>query len=394
MIETKVDWATAALKQVEQKMSWVADKTQDRIPYTTDSAGNYDDHSSLSEQTAEYYSLSWWTNGFYPGMLWQMYRQTGAEKYRTYAEKIERKLALTLTSFEGLHHDVGFMFLLSSGANYRLTHNKQAYTRVIHAATILAGRFNLAGRFIRAWNDEGTVDRRGWTIIDSMMNIRLLYWATDLTHDPRFAQIAQAHAITVQNHFIREDGSVKHICEFNPETGAYVKSFGGQGLQRGSAWTRGQAWAIYGFTMSYEQTHDAEFLQTASKVADYFMQQMKEWTHVPIDFNQPKAVAYEDSSAAAIAASAFLELASQQENQKLAQIYQRFGEQLLEHLLADRCDFSMDCDNIVTRASASYHEEQHDYAIIYADFFLIEALQKLTHKSLPVWGQVKNPEGI
>lgn len=393
MVENKRDWAVA-LKKIEQKMDWVADKTQDRIPYTTDSDGNYDDHSSLGKQIGEYYSLSWWTNGFYPGILWQMYQQTGKEKYRTYAEKIERKLALTLTSFEGLHHDVGFMFLLSSGADYRLTQNKQAFTRVIHAATILAGRFNLAGRFIRAWNDEGVDDRRGWTIIDSMMNIRLLYWATDLTHDPRFAQIAKAHAITVQNHFIREDGSVKHICEFNPETGEYVKSFGGQGLQHGSAWTRGQAWAIYGFTMSYEQTRHTEFLQTASKVADYFMQQMKGWSHVPVDFDQPKAVAYEDSSAAAIAASAFLELAAQQENPQMAQTYQKFGEQLLRQLLDDRCDFTTSCDNIVTHSSAAYHEEQHNYAIIYADFFLIEALQKLTDSSLPVWGQAKNPERI
>lgn len=185
-----------------------------------------------------------------------LYRDTGDEQYAEIARHTEKKLEKCFTDFYGLHHDVGFMYLLTSAANYKLTGSEDARRNALHAANLLAGRFNPAGRFIRAWNETGDKDVRGWAIIDCMMNISLLYWATRESGDPRFHQIALMHADTTLKNFIRPDGSVRHIVEFDPETGAFVRDYGGQGYEQGSSWTRGQGWAVYGFANSYAHTSD------------------------------------------------------------------------------------------------------------------------------------------
>lgn len=375
-------WSEGVLNKITKKMEWVAAKNKIKIPYTTNSTGDFDDHSKLSGEPADFYGISWWTNGFYPGILWKMYYLTKNEMYRKYAEQIELKLTASFDIFNGLHHDVGFMFFPTSVVNYTLTGSKRARTNALHAATILAGRFNLAGKFLRAWNDDEEGDRRGWTIIDSMMNIKLLYWASQKTNDPRFQQIAQAHATTVQKYFIRTDGSVKHIVAFDPASGKYLHSYGGQGFQHGSTWSRGQAWAIYGFTVSYEQTKNSNFLQTAIKTADYFIAHTPKNLHIPIDFIQPPFPEYEDSSAAAISISALLELSKNIADKELADKYYRFALKLLHMLVNERTDFTTHQDNLVNKASAAYHEKNHEYAIIYADYFLIEALMKLNGADL------------
>lgn len=183
-----------------------------------------------------------------------MYQDTGEERYIDMARKCEKKLEQTFSDFYGLHHDVGFMFLPAVVADYGITGNEEAKKAALHAANLLAGRFNPQGNYIRAWNDLPDQDTRGWAIIDCMFNISLLYWASKETGDPRYRHIAMRHADSVMTHFIRKDGSVIHIGEFDPETGAFVKSHGGQGYGEGSAWTRGQGWALYGFVNSYTKS--------------------------------------------------------------------------------------------------------------------------------------------
>ena len=160
---------------------------------------------------------------------------------------------------------MGFMFLPTAVADYKLTGNARSRKTALHAANLLAGRFNPAGGFIRAWNQSEDKDTRGWAIIDSMLNISLLYWASEETKDPRFRKIAMMHADTTKAHFVRPDGSVKHIVEFDPETGEAVRSYGGQGYKEGSSWTRGQGWAVYGFVISYLHTGKQEYLDTAKE---------------------------------------------------------------------------------------------------------------------------------
>ena len=211
-------WAEEVLQKVREKMEWVSEKNQDKIPYTTDANGNYDDRSEEKEWLADD-GLNWWTNGFWGGIMWLLYQDTGEERYADIARKSERKLEKCFETYYGLHHDVGFMFLPTAVADYRLTGSLKARRAAMHGANLLAGRFNPAGKFIRAWNEVGESDTRGWAIIDCMFNISLLYWASEESKDPRFRQMAMLHADTVLAHFIRPHGSVCHIVEFDPEKG-------------------------------------------------------------------------------------------------------------------------------------------------------------------------------
>ena len=180
---------------------------------------------------------SWWTGGFWPGLMWQLFVLTGDEFFSLEAKRGEEILCNEFRSFRYLNHDVGFMYLLSSGADYKLTGNEQARQDTLHAASLLMGRFNPVG-YIRAWNHP---DHIGYAIIDCMMNLSLLFWASRQTGDPRFEKVARIHADMTLREFIREDGSVSHIIELNPETGARVCEHPGQGYAMGE--TELPAWS-------------------------------------------------------------------------------------------------------------------------------------------------------
>lgn len=292
-------WATEISEKIKSKMEKVASRSYGILPYTTEN-GRFND---LTQK-----DVCWWTNGFWGGMMWQLYHATKLPLYMEIAIENEEKLDTNLMIARGLDHDNGFKWLPTSVAHYRLTQNEASKNRGILAANNLAGRFNLAGSFIRAWNDSDDTNKAGWVIIDCMMNLPLLYWASDEINDPRFAQIANAHADTAMKYFVREDGSVNHIVEFNPSTGEFVKTYGGQGYAEGSTWSRGQSWAVYGFTLSYLHTKNKNYLETAQKCADYYLSHIPESGLIPVDFNQPADCTLEDSTSAAIAACGLLEL--------------------------------------------------------------------------------------
>lgn len=246
-------WLENVIGKITLKMDWVSEKSKHKIPYTTIN-GTHDNRIVDNPTGTETDEINWWTNGFWGGMMWLMHHDTGNDKYKEIAQISEKELDRCFDEFYGLHHDVGFMWLPTSVANYKVTQNPESRKRALHAAVLLAGRFNLAGGFIRAWNDLEGSDTRGWAIIDCMFNIPLLYWASEETGDPRFKQIAMKHADTAMTAFVRPDGSVNHIVEFDPFEGGVIRSYGGQGFEEGSSWTRGQTWALYGYMMSYIHT--------------------------------------------------------------------------------------------------------------------------------------------
>jgi unsaturated chondroitin disaccharide hydrolase len=258
----------------------------------------------------------WWTSGFWPGILWIMYDVTGKEHYRNEAWNWDEPFEQCMVKDSNLHHDVGFQFLPTAVIKHKLSGDADGRRRGLQAANFLAGRFNIAGNFIRAWNpiqnkEAWNFHNTGWAIIDSMMNISLLFWASDEINDPRFSHIAKAHADTVLEHFIREDGSVCHICSFNPETGEFIESIGGQGFGPVSAWSRGAAWALYGMANTYRYTGELRYLHAAKKVAHFFIASLEE-DYIPLwDFrvsnrhNEPR-----DTAAASCAASGLLEIAA------------------------------------------------------------------------------------
>lgn len=367
-------WAVEASDKIKEKMLVVTKRSHHKIPYTTLN-GIFNDCTE---------NICWWTNGFWGGMMWQLYNATQEDVYKKAAIENEIKLDKNLMNYWGMDHDSGFKWLTTSVANYRLTGNKESHNRGLLAAANLAGRFNPVGKFIRAWNDNGDEKRAGWAIIDSMMNLPLLYWAYKETGDFRYMHIAKLHADTVIKNFVREDGSVKHIVEFNSETGDYVQDFGGQGYEQGSSWTRGQAWGLYGFTLSYIHTREERYLDCAKKIANYFIANIPENGLMPVDFRQPSDCRWEDSTASAIAACGLLELGKFTGSEETDK-YEEAALKLLKTLHENRSNYALDCDNIIEKCTAAYHDENHEFSIIYGDYYYIEAIWKLTNQEIFIW---------
>lgn len=378
------EWVGEALEKVREKMQWVSEKNRDKIPYTTGADGSYDDRSDESRGWGMDDGLNWWTNGFWGGIMWLLYQDTGEERYQEIARISERKLEKCFDQYYGLHHDVGFMYLPTAVADYRLTGNEEGRRIGMHAANLLAGRFNPVGKFIRAWNQNGDNDTRGWAIIDCLLNLSLLYWASEESGDPRFRQIAMMHADTVLANFVRPDGSVCHIVEFDPESGRMVKSYGGQGYGDGSSWTRGQGWAVYGFANSYTHTGKKEYLEAARKVADYCIANLPESGILPVDFKQPPEPAWEDSCAACVIACGLLEVArhvSDSEKEK----YENAAVKILRAIAENRADWTENCDAIVQNCTGAYHSPDHHFTMVYADYYFIEGLYKLAGIGRLLW---------
>ncbi len=361
----------SAVQRITEKMDWVSERSKSKIPYKTVDGV----HDDLSES-----DINWWTNGFWSGIQWLLYHETGNEKHAAIARSVEQKLDRCFEEFYGIHHDAGFMWLLSAAADYRLTGDLEARRRALHAANLLAGRFNPAGNFIRAWN--GT-DNSGWAIIDCMMNLALLYWASEETADPRYRQIAECHADTAARCFVRSDGSVRHIVIFDPESGEMIDDLGGQGYAKGSSWTRGQAWGIYGFTISWKHTQKELYLETVRKIADYFISQIPADSLIPVDFCQPETPHLEDSMAAAIAACGMIELSRELGEEGVP--YLDAAKRMLAALLAKRCCWTKESDGILERCTAAYHNQEKETNIIYGDYFLIEAVFKLNGNDAFLW---------
>ena len=242
-------FASEFLDRVVKKVTAMAPEIGANFPTTNSRIGEWDPKGTTA-------NISSWTTAFWPGMMWLMYLKTGDKMFREYAEGCEAKLDEAFDIFTGIHHDVGFMWSLSAVADYKITGNEKSKARAMHAATVLAGRFNHVAKYIRAWDHSS----HRWAIIDCMMNIPLLSFATSIQDDPRFEQVARAHADTVAKSFIRGDGSSNHVVEFDPETGDVLATPRGQGYESGSSWSRGQAWALYGFAMSYHYTKDEKHL--------------------------------------------------------------------------------------------------------------------------------------
>lgn len=356
-----------ALENTLRKVKKTASRVRDVIPYETIN-GVY---NSMDDD------IHWWTNGFWAGLLWLAWHQTKDADLARWAQGVEKKLDAALREYDKLDHDVGFLWHLSAVADYAATGRKDSALRGYTAAGALASRFNPAGSFIRAWNAP---DRTGWAIIDCMMNLPLLYWAADYAKDPRFSNIARAHAETVMKTFIRDDGSVKHICSFDPVTGEYIENFGGQGYGVDSSWSRGTAWALYGFTLSAKYTDRHDFLATAQRVANFFISHLPE-DQVPFaDFRAPAETnIHKDSSAAACGASGLV-LLSTLVSPDEAECYRGAAERIVKSLYENYTDWDHD-EALIQKGCTAYfckgNYDQAETSLVYGDYFFLEALIRL-----------------
>ena len=357
------------LQKILAKFEKTASRVRDGIPSRTQN-GVFDDMEN---------QISYWTNGFWGGLLWLAYAQTRNPEFLQWANGAEDKLDRALGDFEKLDHDVGFMWHLTAVANYKATGNEKSAKRGFVAASALASRFTPGGAFIRAWNG---VEVNGWAIIDCMMNLPLLYWAADYRKDPHFSNIAQAHAETTMRNFIYPDGSSKHICVFDPVSGEYQKNLMGQGYDETSAWSRGNAWALYGFTLSAKYTGRQDFLDTACRVADFFLSHLPDDFVPYADFKAPPEInVYRDTSAAACAASGLVLLASLADPSR-RETYLDAAEKIVWSLYERYTDWEND-EALLQQGCIAFHSQDASVlktSLIYGDYFFLEAVLRLCGK--------------
>lgn len=370
-------------EKIDAKLQAECLRMGDRIPYTAEN-GRY-----VTDKGKD--APFWWTNGFWAGMLWQMYQSSGREIYKETAKKSELVMEQDLAGFVGLHHDVGFQFLHTAVADYRLTGDEKAKVMGLHAANLLAGRFNPAGGFIRAWNDGNGPkgekgNKPGWMIVDCLMNIPLLYWAGEETDDPRYAYIADHHAHTAIKVLLRGDGSCNHIAVLDPSTGELLNLPGGQGYGEGSSWSRGQAWAVYGFALAFMHTGKQEYLEAAKQAAHYFMANVSLTGYVSlVDFRAPKEPVYWDTTAAACAACGLLQIAEMVPEYEKP-LYYDSGVKMLTALEERHCDWNTETDGILQNGTASYWADKDRHVpIIYGDYFFVEGILRLMNRGFMIW---------
>lgn len=336
---------------------------------------------AVLEDTGNYNreDVSYWTGGFWGGLLWLAYRVSGEKQLFELACEIEQKQDLAIQQFTKLHHDVGFMWLPTAVFHHRITGCEESKIRGLKAAAILASRFHPEGNYLRAWNEEQRANSSGLTIVDSLMNVPLLYWASNVTGDPGFRQIAKAHTDTILKKFVRKDFTVPHMMEFDSETGHIIGPVQGQGKSVDSVWSRGQAWAIYGFAAGYRETGDEVYLETACQIAKRFYESLPEDKIPWWDFCSEEKDQYaKDSSAACIAASGMLEIAGLLKEKEDGKLYREWAKEILKNLIIGYACFDDKTQGIIKYGTVNYTRRRFvNTSIIYGDFYFIEALGKL-----------------
>ncbi len=372
LIENNKQWIDEVWDKLDTKLSKTAVLSRNKIPSGSVN-GIHDDNSSPDK-------INVWTNGFWGGIMWLMYEGTKKQVYKDTAVIQENMLDGALKNYEKLDHDLGFMWTLTSVADYKITGDAKAKTRALYAASVLASRFNPASRIIRAWNEPNDP---GGTIIDCMMNLPLLYWAGEEIGDTRFRNIAEVHADSTIEKHLRADGSVIHIVVSDPDTGEVIREAGGQGYEDGSSWTRGQAWALYGYILSYMHTGKKEYLDAAKRVAHYFIAAVCE-DYVPkCDFRQPEEPLVYDTSAGAIAACGLIEIAKAVPQYE-KRMYMRAAIEMMKALEKNHCRWDDDEQSILMNCTGMYSDGRN-MPFIYGDYFFTEAMYKLRGNEILFW---------
>lgn len=314
-----------------------------------------------------------WTSGFFPGVLWYLDEYYHQEEWKAAAQKFTAYIEQEKNN--GGTHDMGFKVYCSVGNGYRLTHDPHYKAVIIESAKTLATRFNPKTGVILSWDHS----RNKWVnpvIIDNMMNLELLFEATKLTGDSTYYQIAVSHAnTTMKNHF-REDFSSYHVVDYDPQTGAVLKKTTHQGYSNSSAWARGQAWALYGYTMCYRYTKNPVYLKQAEQVAGFiFNHPNMPKDLVPYwDFNAPQIPNEpRDASAAAVIASGLYEL-GQYSDQRTD--YLEKANQILKSLSTTYIAPAGSAKGFILLQSTGSKpsDSEVDVPLSYADYYYLEAL--------------------
>lgn len=349
-----------------------------------------------SNSTHNFYEKSGnteWTTGFCTGEYWLAYEHTGDTDFRDAAlVQVESFLRRIESRVDVDHHDMGFLYIPSCVASYRLCGSEIGKKAALLAADNLMARFHEKGQFFQAWGELGTRDNYR-LIIDCLLNLPLLYWASDVTGNPAYREKATAHTKTSLAHLVREDDSTFHTYFFDPDTGEPLRGATHQGRRDGSAWARGQAWGIYGLALAHKYTRDPTCVELFYRVADFFLSRLPD-DFVPywdLDFKdcdgEPR-----DSSAAAIAACGLLEMAKYLPERKAAYYIGR-AKTIADSLAKDYAVRDPGVSNglLLHGVYAKSTDENTvsdrgvDECNIWGDYFWLELLTRLSTDWDPYW---------
>ncbi|MDF7813951.1 glycoside hydrolase family 88 protein [Hymenobacter sp. YC55] len=358
-LDVQKEFAFAA-QQYKRLLDTHPDKS--RFPHSTNPDG------SLRDKPSE-----WWCSGFFGGSLWYLYEFTKDEKWKTAADNWTMAMAKEQTNTGT--HDLGFMLYCPFGNGYRLTQNPAYRPVLLTGAQSLSTRFDPTIGVIKSWNSLGEYTYP--VIIDNMMNLELLFWAARQSGDKRLYNVAISHAdSTLKNHF-RPDQSSYHVVCYAPG-GKVLKRQTHQGAADESAWARGQAWGLYGYTVMYRETKDPKYLAQAQRIADFYLNHPNlPADKVPYwDFNAPNIPNEErDASAAAITAAALLELCTY--GGASSQPYYRAAVQMLQSLASPAYKAKLgENNNFLLKHSvgAKPLKSEINVPLVYADYYYLEAL--------------------
>ena len=326
-----------------------------------------------ADSTFQTSSRYWWCSGFYPGSLWYVYEYTNDDTVKELA--IKNTLKLDSVKFVTDNHDVGFMINCSYGNGYRLTGN-EAYKEVLNvAAHSLATRFREHVGCIQSWGSN-----KRWqcpVIIDNMMNLELLMSVGDMFNNDTLRTIAKTHAdTTIKNHF-RPDYTSFHVVDYNPETGEVNMKCTHQGYSDESAWARGQAWGLYGYTMMYAFSGEERYLAQAENIAKALIPRLPE-DGIPFwDFDAPNGEEHRDTSAGAIMASALVQLSTLTKDAEASKCYLATAEKQMRSMATPKylAEPSTNCSFLLRRSVGHFKgNSEIDVPLTYADYYYLEAL--------------------
>jgi unsaturated chondroitin disaccharide hydrolase len=351
---------------------------------TVASLSNYNDiPRSIVNGGTDWRMVSYrdWCSGFWPGVLWYVYEYTKDDKWKKQAAGFSHTL-YPLADTAAIDHDLGFQLYCSTGNGYRLTGDSNYKKIVLKAADTLAKLFNPKVGTILSW--PRPVPGVDWplrhnTIMDNMINLELLFWAAGNGGSKNLYDIARLHATTTMKNHFRNDYTSYHVIVYDTATGKKLKAITHQGYADSSMWARGQSWAIYGFTMVYRETKDKKFLNFVQHVADVYLDKLPADMIPYWDFNAPVIPnAPRDASAAAITASALLELSTLSKDKIKAAVYRKKAVQMLVSLSSDKYQ-ARNTNNAFLLHSTGHKPNggEIDASIIYADYYYLEALLRL-----------------
>ncbi|MDL2322869.1 glycoside hydrolase family 88 protein [Bacteroidales bacterium OttesenSCG-928-A17] len=373
---------TKELKFIDENIEFARQQIGMEID-TIESSGKFLNPTTLKKDGSVHYcGYADWRSGFFPGSVWYLYELTGDEYYRQLAEKYSAGMeeAKNLT----WHHDVGFMIYCSSGNGLRLTGDAHYKEVVVQAARSLSTRFRPVAGVIQSWDvNRGWMSQRGWecpVIIDNMMNLELMFEATKLTGDSSFWEIAIAHADRTLTEHFRPDGSCYHVIDYSLEDGSVRNRHTAQGFAHESAWSRGQAWAIYGYTICYRETGDRKYIDQALKTF-HFMRDHKNAPEdlIPYwDMDAPDIPnALRDASSASCMASALYEISTMDVADAAG--YKLYADRIMETLASPvyRAELGTNGHFLLMHSVGSIpHNAEVDKPLNYADYYFLEALKR------------------